>query len=197
MTQRRGILVVATLAALAAAIAGYLIYARPATVTADAAAIGGPFRLTTHDGKVLSSEDLAGSPFAVFFGFTHCPEVCPTTLSEISHVFDDLGEEAGDLTVLFITVDPERDTPEVLRDYVSSFTGRIVGLSGTPEQIADVAKAYRVFYEKVPTSDGGYTMNHSAAIYLMGRDGTLKDFIGFGNDHQQVLAKFRALLSNG
>jgi protein SCO1/2 len=197
MLVRRVLVVALTLAMLCATAIGYLLYAKQMTVSSDAPVIGGPFRLTTHDGKILSSEDLAGMPFAVFFGFTHCPEVCPTTLSEISHVFDDLGDEAEDLTVLFVTVDPERDTPEVLRDYVSSFSGRIIGLSGTPDEIAKVAKEYRVYYEKVPTSDGGYTMNHSAAIYLMGRDGAFKDAVGFGVDHQQVLAKFRSLLVSG
>jgi protein SCO1/2 len=181
---------------LCAAAAGYLLYARQMT-TSETPSIGGPFRLTAHDGSVVDSENLAGKPYAVFFGFTHCPEVCPTALSEVSRVFDDLGDQADDLTVLFISVDPERDTPEVLREYVSSFTGRIVGLSGTPEQIAEVARQFRVYYEKVPISDGGYTMNHTAAIYLMGRDGVFKDAVGYDTDHQQVLEKFRALLSSG
>jgi protein SCO1/2 len=194
---RRLLSILAAVVVLGAAAAGYLAYTWHISPTGEAPAIGGPFRLTAQDGTILDSKDLAGKPYAVFFGFTHCPEVCPTTLSELSYAFDDLGEEAGDLTVLFITVDPERDTPQVLNDYVSSFTGRIIGLSGTPEEIADVAKKFKAYYEKVPTSDGSYTMNHSAAIYLMGRDGTFKDAIGYDADHQQVLAKLRALLSAG
>lgn len=121
--------------------------------------------------------------------------MCPTTLSEVSHVFDDLGDAAGGLTVLFITVDPERDTPEVLRNYVSSFSGNIVGLTGTPDEIAKVAEEYKVYYEKVPTSDGGYTMNHSAAIYLMGRDGKFRDAVRYSADYAQILDKFRSLLA--
>lgn len=197
MLVRRILQAALAVAVLAAATFGYLLYVRQTTLSPDAPAIGGPFRLTAHDGKILSSEDLAGKPFAIFFGFTHCPEVCPTTLSEVSRVFDDLGDEAKDLTVLFVTVDPERDTPAVLRDYVSSFSGRIIGLSGTPDEIAKVAREYKVYYEKVPTSDGGYTMNHSAAIYLMGRDGIFKDAATYGADYAQTLAKFRALLASG
>lgn len=197
MLVRRILQVALAVAVLAAATVGYLLYVQQTMLPPDAPAIGGPFRLTAHDGKILSSEDLAGKPFAVFFGFTHCPEVCPTTLSEVSHVFDDLGDEAKDLTVLFVTVDPERDTPEVLRDYVSSFSGRIIGLSGTPDEIAKVAKEYKVYYEKVPTSDRGYTMNHSAAIYLMGRDGTFRDAATYGAGYAQTLAKFRTLLASG
>lgn len=195
MQMRRLLLGALAVAVLAAAAVGYFRYAQQLTLSSEAPAIGGPFRLTTQDGKILSSEDLAGSPFAVFFGFTHCPEVCPTTLSEISRVFEDLGDAAGGLTVLFITVDPERDTPEVLRDYVSSFSGRIVGLTGTPDEIAKVAKEYKAYYEKVPTSDGGYTMNHSAAIYLMDRDGKFHDAASYGADYAQVLGKFRSLMA--
>lgn len=195
MRVRRVLLSALTLAVLVAAGVGYMRYVQQMTFPSGGPAIGGPFRLTAQDGKILSSEDLAGAPFAVFFGFTHCPEVCPTTLSEISRVFEDLGDAADGLTVLFVTVDPERDTPEVLRDYVSSFTGRIVGLTGTPEEIAKVAKEYKVYYEKVPTSDGGYTMNHSAAIYLMGGDGKFRDAASYGADYAQILDKFRSLVA--
>lgn len=197
MPLRRILQVALAVAVLAVATFTYMLYVQQTTLSPDAPTIGGPFRLTAHDGKILSSEDLAGKPFAVFFGLTHCPEVCPTTLSDVSHIFDDLGDDGADLTVLFITVDPERDTPEVLRDYVSSFSGRIIGLSGTPDEIAKVAKEYKAYYEKVPTSDGGYTMNHSAAIYLMGRDGVFFDAVSYGAEYQQVLAKFRSLLASG
>lgn len=195
MRVRRILVSALILAVLVAAGVGYMRYVQQLTLSSAEPAIGGPFRLTAHDGRILSSEDLAGSPFAVFFGFTHCPEVCPTTLSEISRVFDDLGDAAGGLTVFFITVDPERDTPEVLRDYISSFSGHIIGLTGTLDEIAQVAKEYKVYYEKVPTSDGGYTMNHSAAIYLMGSDGNLRDAASYGADYAQILDKFRSLLA--
>lgn len=195
---RRLLSIALAMIVICAAAIGYLAYHRQLiTASEEAPAIGGPFRLTAQDGTILDSRDLAGKPYAVFFGFTHCPEVCPTTLSEVSRVFDDLGDEARDLTVLFITVDPERDTPEVLREYVSSFTGRIVGLSGTPDEIADVARKFKAYYEKVPTSDGSYTMNHSAGVYLMGRDGMFRDIVSYDAAHQQVLEKFRDLLSSG
>lgn len=158
------------------------------------AEIGGPFRLTAPDGAVVDSQDLKGKPYAVFFGFTHCPDVCPTTLSQVSRTLHELGPEAKDLRVYFITVDPERDRPDVLRDYLSNFDSRIVGLWGTPDQIAVVAKEFKAFYEKVPTSDGGYTMNHTAILYLMDRNGEYSAPVGYAEDEAGYLAKFRALL---
>jgi protein SCO1/2 len=134
------------------------------------ARIGGPFELTTHEGKRLSSAELEGKPFAVFFGFTHCPDVCPTTLLELSNLIKQLGPDADRMRFLFVTVDPERDTPGQLKLYMSNFDPRIVGLTGTPEEIATVAKAYGVFYQKVATKNG-YTYNHTATVYLMGKDG--------------------------
>jgi protein SCO1/2 len=193
--SRRWLFIASAMVVLATASTGYLVYTRIVTTIPGTPLIGGPFRLTAQDGTEFDSRTLEGKPYAVFFGFTHCPEVCPTTMLEVSHVFDELGDKADDLTVYFITVDPERDTPDVLQDYVSSFTGRIVGLSGTPEQIADVAKKFRVYYEKVPTSDGDYTINHSASIYLMGRDGLFKSLVSFNDSPQEFLRKFEELLS--
>jgi protein SCO1/2 len=134
------------------------------------ARIGGPFELTTHEGRRLSSAELEGKPFAVFFGFTHCPDVCPTTLLELTNLIKRLGPDADRMRFLFITVDPERDTPEQLKLYMSNFDPRIVGLTGTPEEIAGVARAYGAFYQKVPTKNG-FTYNHTATVYLMGKDG--------------------------
>jgi protein SCO1/2 len=134
------------------------------------ARIGGPFELTTHEGKRLSSAELAGTPFVVFFGFTHCPDVCPTTLLELTNLIRRLGPDADRMRYLFITVDPERDTPELLKLYMSNFDPRIVGLTGTAEEIASVARAYGAFYQKVPTKNG-FTYNHTATVYLMGKDG--------------------------
>ena len=134
------------------------------------ARIGGPFELTTHEGRRLSSAELAGTPFAVFFGFTHCPDVCPTTLLELTNLIQRLGPDADRMRYLFITVDPERDTPELLKLYMSNFDPRIVGLTGTAEEIASVARAYGAFYQKVPTKNG-FTYNHTAEVILMGKDG--------------------------
>jgi protein SCO1/2 len=132
--------------------------------------IGGPFELTTHEGKRLSSADLQGKPFAVFFGFTHCPDVCPTTLLELTNLIKRLGPDADRMRYLFISVDTERDTPEQLKLYLSNFDPRITGLTGTPEEIASAARAYGVIYQKVPTKNG-FTYNHTATVFLMGKDG--------------------------
>jgi protein SCO1/2 len=133
--------------------------------------VGGPFRLTDQNGKPVSDQDLKGKPFLVFFGFTHCPEICPTALFEMSEVFNKLGPDADKVNALFITVDPERDTPEKLKDYLSSFNPRLIGVSGSVDGLAAVAKAYRVYYKKVPLKDGDYTMDHTAIVYLMDKNG--------------------------
>lgn len=156
--------------------------------------VGGPFALTSHEGKRLSSEDLKGQPFAIFFGFTYCPDICPTTLAELSQTIEALGDDAGKMQYLFVTVDPERDTPEVLSSYVSSFDNRIVGLTGTQEEIAEIASAYRVYYEKVPT-ENDYTMNHSSLIYLMDKNGQFVNVVGYGVDADKRLEAFRRLIA--
>jgi len=196
-TFGRVVLLAAAMVAVVVTIAVYLTHPphwKTSFTSVSAASIGGPFRLTAQDGSVVDSQELKGTPYAVFFGFTHCPEVCPTTLSQVSRVLHELGSEAKDLRVYFITVDPERDTPDVLRDYLSNFDSRIVGLWGTPDQIANVAKEFRAFYEKVPTSDGGYTMDHTAILYLMNSEGDYSAPIGYSEDEASYLAKFRALL---
>jgi protein SCO1/2 len=134
------------------------------------ATIGGPFRLTDQNGRTVTEQDFKGAPFLVFFGFTHCPDVCPTTLFEVSEILRTLGPDAARVRVAFITVDPERDTPTALKDYLSSFDPHMEGLTGDPAAIAAVTKAYRVYYKKVPL-DEGYTMDHTAIVYLMDKDG--------------------------
>jgi protein SCO1/2 len=134
-------------------------------------AIGGSFRLTDQNGKTITDQDLKGRPFLVFFGFTHCPEVCPTALFDISEVLERLGPDAAKVNALFVTVDPERDTPEKLKEYLSSFNPRLIGVGGDAEALAAVAKAYRVYYKKVPLKDGDYTMDHTAIVYLMDKNG--------------------------
>jgi protein SCO1/2 len=141
------------------------------TGTVQAAAIGGPFNLIDQDGQPFSDRDLKGKSFLVFFGFTHCPDVCPTTLFEISEIMRMLGPEADRTAALFISVDPERDTPEAMKDYLSSFDPHLRGLTGDAPSLAAVAKAYRVYYKKVPLEDGDYTMDHTAIVYLMDKEG--------------------------
>ena len=161
----------------------------------DATAIGGPFTLVDTDGQPVTEKTLAGRPYAMFFGFTHCPDVCPTTLSEISVLLDDLGEESGKLDVYFVSVDPERDDPETLRSYLSSFSGRIEGLTGTDAEVGAMADAYRVYRRKVPTEDGDYTMDHSAGVYLFGADGSFRGTISYGEGHDDALAKLKRLVN--
>jgi protein SCO1/2 len=159
--------IVLILAAVAlVAVAGLLIFA-PARK--GAALIGGPFALQTGDGKTVTDKDLKGQPYLVYFGYTHCPDVCPTALAQISDVLAKLPGKP--VKALFITVDPERDTPALMADYVSSFDSRIVGLSGTQREIDNVEKAFRVYAKKGPVKDGDYAMDHSSVIYLMDRNG--------------------------
>src|SRR5438067_127302 len=139
--------------------------------TALASAIGGPFRLIDQNGKPVSDADLKGKWQLVFFGYTHCPDACPTALNEIALALDQLGAKRDAVKIVFITVDPERDTPEVLKSYVASFDAPITALTGSPEAVAQAAKAYRVYYAKHPTRDGAYDMDHSAVIYVMNPEG--------------------------
>jgi len=128
--------------------------------------IGAPFRLTGSDGKSVSDADLRGQPVVMFFGYTHCPDVCPTTLFEVSEIFRKLGEDAK-VRGVFVSVDPERDTPEILKDYLGSFDKRIIGLSGERAALEPMLKAYRVYARKNPAASGEYSMDHSAIVYLM------------------------------
>jgi protein SCO1/2 len=137
----------------------------------QAAQVGGPFRLLDQDGKPITDQDLKGKPFLVFFGFTRCPEVCPTTLFDVSEVMRSLGPDADRTAALFVTVDPERDTAAALKDYLASFDPHLHGLTGDPAALAAVAKAYRVYYKKVPLDGGDYTMDHTAIVYLMDKEG--------------------------
>ncbi len=133
--------------------------------------VGGPFRLVDQNAKPITEQDFKGQPFLVFFGFTHCPDVCPTTLFEVSEIFRALGPEAKNLRAMFVTVDPERDTPAVIKDYLASFDPRITGATGDVDAITAAEKSYRVYAKKVPTDGGGYTMDHTAIVYLMSKDG--------------------------
>jgi protein SCO1/2 len=164
--------------ALGAFVAGLVLFSAvifivtgrtPAPIAASA--VGGPFKLIDQNNKPITEQDFKGQPFLVFFGFTHCPDVCPTTLFEVSEIFRALGPDAKNLRAMFVTVDPERDTPAVMKDYLSSFDPRIVGVTGDVDAITAAEKAYRVYAKKVPTDGGGYTMDHTAIVYLMSKDG--------------------------
>jgi protein SCO1/2 len=134
-------------------------------------AIGGPFNLIDQDGKPITDQDMKGHPFLVFFGYTHCPDICPTTLFELSEVLHAMGKDADRVHALFITVDPERDTPAVMKDYLSSFDPHLRGVTGDQKSIDAAEKEYRVYAKKVPTEHGDYSMDHTALIYLMDKNG--------------------------
>lgn len=169
---------------------------QPQQQNASRVPIGGPFRLTSHEGKPFTDADLKGRPFAVFFGFTHCPEVCPTTLYDLTQDLASLGSDSDKLRVAFITVDPAQDNPELMKTYLSSFDSRIVGLTGTEEEIAAVAKAYKIYYRKVPT-DNGYTMDHSATIFLMDSKGEFYGTSNFQETEEVRRSKLKQLIKNG
>ena len=136
-----------------------------------ASGIGGPFKLIDQNGKPITDADIKGRPFLIFFGYTHCPDVCPTTLFDVSEVMRALGEDADRAGALFITVDPERDTPAVMKDYLSSFDPRLRGATGDRTAIDAAEKAYRVYAKKVPAENGEYSMDHTALVYLMDKQG--------------------------
>lgn len=133
--------------------------------------VGGPFTMVDQNGKTVTDADFRGEPFLVFFGFTNCPDICPTTLYEMSEVLKRLGPDANKTAALFVSVDPERDTPEKLKQYISSFHPRIFALTGSEAQVEAIKKEYRVFAKKVPLKDGDYTMDHTAVVYLMDKNG--------------------------
>ena len=152
--------------------------------------VGGPFALTNQDGSTVTQTILRGHPSLVFFGYTHCPDVCPATLAEISSVFKTLGPK-DEARAIFITVDPERDTPVVMKDYLSSFDPRITGLTGTPAQIKAVESEYKAYAKAVPDKDGTYTMDHTAITYLMDKDGNFVSGFNLDRPANEAAAELR------
>lgn len=155
-------------------------------------AIGGPFTLTDHTGRVVTDEDYRGRLMLVFFGYTFCPDVCPTELGDVALTLDELGADAKAVKPVFITIDPERDTTEALADYVPLFHESLVGLTGTTEQVEEVARSYRVFYRKV--EDPQYTyylMDHTSFVYLMGRDGNFLSMFAYGTAPEKMAEAIR------
>lgn len=152
------------------------------------------FQLTNHKGDAVGPETLIGRPSMVFFGFTYCPDVCLTTLSDISGWLDDMGEEAADMNVVFITVDPERDTVAAMADYVSYFHPAVRGWTGTEDEITRAAERFRATYTKVPTDDGDYTMNHTASVFLFAASGRFVTMIDYHEPREFAVPKIRRAL---
>tara|TARA_R110002020_G_scaffold168944_3_gene357923 strand:- start:322 stop:909 length:588 start_codon:yes stop_codon:yes gene_type:complete len=155
----------------------------------------GTYSLIDQNGKPVDQTMFAGHPSALFFGFTHCPEVCPTTMAEMASWFAALGDEGQDLRAYFVSIDPQRDTPEVLGDYVSWVSDRITGITGTPEEIDKIAKAWGVYYERVPLAGEDYTMDHTASVFLLNARGDFEGTIAYREDQATALGKLRNLLS--
>ena len=153
------------------------------------------FQMTDQDGATVSPASLLNNPSMVFFGFTYCPDVCPTTLSDISGWLDDLGEDVAEMDVVFITVDPERDTVEVMAEYVSYFHPAIQGWSGTPDETRQAAEDFRARYEKVATEGGDYTMNHTASVFLFDAEGLFAGTIDYHEQREFAVPKIRRVLA--
>ena len=195
---------------LAVSVAGFLIGAvggaavlvlsqggqGPAVQTSGKALIGGPFTLVDQTGKTVTDQDFRGRYMLVFFGFTHCPDICPAELQVMSAALDALGPKADSVVPIFITLDPERDTQAAMAAYVKNFGPRFVGLTGSSEQIAAAAKAYRVAYSKFQQdkTSSDYTIDHSALVYLMGKDGEYITHFAYGTPASQMTETLRRYL---
>jgi protein SCO1 len=200
MNRRKGLVAAAVMVAAVAVAAGatalWMGFALRAQVQSSTK-IGGPFTLVDDTGAQVTDAALKGRPTVMYFGYTFCPEICPTTLTELAQWMQLLGPDADKLNYVFVTVDPERDTPKVMHDYVSAFDPRIRGFTGTPDQITKVTSEYRVYYKRIPTSDGGYVIDHTAGIYLM--DPTIRffGFIPYQEKTDVAVAKLRKLMATG
>ena len=166
----------------------------PTAETVAKVQIGGPFTLIDHTGRQVTDSDFKGKFMLIFFGYTYCPDICPTTLTEISDAVNMLGDQQEDVVPVFVTVDPERDTTEHLGEYVTFFHPRLVGLTGSLEQIADVARAYKIYFRKgeIPDDDpGGYLVDHSSIAYLIGRDGDFVTHFSHGTTPEDMARRIR------
>ena len=208
MSKRRGpsrFAVYTAFAAFAAALViaaiGVYTLSRPAgigsVVSSGNALIGGPFTMTDQSGTPVTEKSLLGKPSIVFFGFTYCPEVCPTTLYDMSVMLKELGADADRVNAVFVSLDPERDTPAVMRDYLQGFDPHIRGFTGTPAETRTIAKAYRVYFRKVPLEGGDYTVDHTALVYLFDAKGKFVGPLNLKLDPEKAAAPIRALLGEG
>lgn len=162
------------------------------------APFGVPFALTDQDGKPITEAALQAQPTALFFGYTHCPDVCPTTLFELDGWLKKVDPDGDKMKAYFVTVDPERDTPEILKQYVSNVSQRITGVSGDPAKVMDMVKGFRIYAKKVPIDEndpnGDYTMDHTASVFLLNRGGRFKGTIAYGEDPDVAVKKLENLI---
>jgi protein SCO1 len=185
--------------AVMAGVLGWLTYAVTQSEEKIAEApFGVPFQLVAQNGQPVTEQAFRGKPTALFFGFTHCPEVCPTTLFELDGWLKQVDPDAKRLQAYFVTVDPERDTPEILGRYISNVTDRVTGIAGDPAKVADVVKGFRVYAKKVPLDeakpDGDYTMDHTASVFLLDAEGRFKGTIAYGENPETAVKKLENLL---
>lgn len=188
--------------AIVAGFASYAVLNKPTKPTGSSVAgiqIGGDFNLVSHKGEAITREDLLGNNHAIFFGFTHCPDICPGTLLEAASWLKDLGGDAEKVNFYFFSVDPARDTPEILNDYVNAFDQRITGITGDETEMAQTIKSYKAYSKKVLTGEeiDDYTMDHSASVMLFSQNGDFKGTISYGENNDVALEKLRRLAKNG
>jgi protein SCO1/2 len=182
--------------ALAAAGAAVLYVQRSSQVVEDTQmSLGAPFVLTDAQGRKFDSRSLEGKPHVMFFGFTHCPDVCPNTLARVAKLRKQLGKGDDAFEIVFVTVDPERDTPAELGKYVKLFNTPVTALTGTPQEIASVARSFGIYARKAPTEGGGYTMDHSAQVLLFDGDGAFRGTIAFEETDEPALQKLRNIVA--
>jgi len=196
--MRRILMIAAGLAIVIFAFAAYQIQSHePDPPAANNIQMGGPFHLVDQNGRPVSDHDLLGKPTVMFFGFTYCPDVSPTTLADMTAWLKALGPDGDKLNAVYVTIDPERDTPARLKTYLTAFDPRIRGLTGSPQAIAQAAHDYSVYYQKAALQGGDYTMDHSTLIYLMDPRGHMAQLVQYGTPNDQVVAALRKLLKAG
>ncbi|MGB0481313.1 MAG: SCO family protein [Alphaproteobacteria bacterium] len=195
LTWRRALWLGTLLAVVAVGVAGFLIYRNTQIQASSPPTLGAPFSLIDSDGQPITEAAFAGRPTALFFGFTHCPEICPVSLFEVSTLMDELGAEKRDLQAFFISVDPERDTPELMGSFIAPFRDNIRGITGPLPDIEALAGSWGVYIKKVPLDDGDYTVDHTASVILVDRKGRFRGTIAYRENHQTALDKLRLLVS--
>jgi len=184
--------ILASILILIAAGIGWITYDWYRARTAPGA-FGAPFTLVDQTGKEITEAAFRGAPSALFFGFTHCPEICPTTLFELDGWFATLGDEGKNIRGWFVTVDPERDTPEILEAYVGNVSERIVGITGEPAKVEAMVRSFGIYFKRVELEGGDYTMDHTASVLLLDRKGDFAGTISYGENPETAIAKLKRL----